>query len=268
VTKYQFDGVDIDWEYPVSGGEPHNHNRPEDGSNYVLLLKELRNQLNQLSAEHNGKQYFLTVASPAGEDNFRTFKLGEMATYLDWFNLMTYDYHGDWESTTNHQAALYANPIDPSDLAKKYIIDYTINAYIKAGVPSKKIVLGVPQYCRGWKGVQETNHGLFQRAKGAASGTFDVGQFDYYDLFKRIKQNPDAYRVYWDEAAQVPYVYAASVEGGMFATYESPRSIGVKANYIKAKNLGGMMFWDASNDVRDANSADSLTGSAWKALNN
>jgi len=48
MQKYQFDGIDIDWEYPVSGGEPGNRYRPEDGDNYVKLVKEVRSQLNTL----------------------------------------------------------------------------------------------------------------------------------------------------------------------------------------------------------------------------
>ncbi|TNV78378.1 hypothetical protein FGO68_gene688 [Halteria grandinella] len=150
VNEHQMDGIDIDWEYPVGGGMDKNHHRPEDGGNYVLLLKELRAQLNALG-QQKGKQYLLTVASPAGDDNFKTFKLGDMAKYLDWFNLMTYDYHGDWESQTNHQAALYANPQDPSSQKNRYFIDYTVSHYIAGGVPSQKIVLGTPLYCRGWK---------------------------------------------------------------------------------------------------------------------
>lgn len=114
MNKYQFDGIDIDWEYPVSGGQPGNRYRPEDGENYIKLVKELRSQLNSLEKE-TGFKYLLTIASPAGYDKITNFKLSEMEPYIDWFNVMTYDYHGSWEpGMTNHQAPLYANPNDTS----------------------------------------------------------------------------------------------------------------------------------------------------------
>jgi chitinase len=114
MQSYQFDGIDIDWEYPVSGGQPGNTYRPEDGANYVKLVREVRSQLDSLGGK-TGLKYLLTIASPAGHDKIANFRLSEMEPFLDWFNLMTYDYHGSWEpGMTNHQAPLYANPMDPS----------------------------------------------------------------------------------------------------------------------------------------------------------
>ena len=99
-----------------------------------------------------------------------------MAEFLDWFNVMSYDYHGTEESKTNHQAPLFANPNDGN---KKYNADYTIKQYIGAGVPANKIVMGAPLYGKAWKGVKNSNNGLFQKGSGPAKGTFSDGEFDY-----------------------------------------------------------------------------------------
>ncbi|HVL24360.1 MAG TPA: glycosyl hydrolase family 18 protein, partial [Thermomicrobiales bacterium] len=86
-----FDGIDIDWEYPVHGGLPDNGYRPEDRRNCTLLFAELRRQLDELGAR-TGQRYLLTAALPAGKAlPVSTFEIGEIAGILDWVNVMTYD---------------------------------------------------------------------------------------------------------------------------------------------------------------------------------
>ena len=109
-----------------------------------------------------------------------------MEPYLDWFNLMTYDYHVAAEPMTNHQAAMFSNPHDPSSTATQYNVDFTVRAYLAAGIPSDKLVMGAPIYGRGWSGVGSTNNGLFQKASGLASGTWEAGVFDYKDLLNKV----------------------------------------------------------------------------------
>ncbi|MFN5288653.1 MAG: glycoside hydrolase family 18 protein, partial [Planctomycetia bacterium] len=253
-------------EYPVSGGLSSNVYRPEDGANYVELVKEVRRQL-EVAGATDSRHYLLTIAAPAGYDKYNNFQLAAMSPSLDWFNVMTYDYHGTWENQTNHQAALFANPNDPSGVGAQYNVDFTIQAYMDAGVPTGKIVMGAPIYGRGWSGVANVNNGLFQNATGSASGTWEKGVFDYSDLLNKVKTQPEVYKVYWDTQADTPFIYAPTVEGGMFSTFENPEMIAKRVDYIFANQLGGMMFWEASGDVRDSNSPDSLIGTAAKLLN-
>ncbi|MEB3308716.1 MAG: glycosyl hydrolase family 18 protein [Snowella sp.] len=246
IVKYGFDGIDLDWEYPVGGGLDGNVNRPEDKQNYTLLVAELRQQLNLQQAK-DGKTYQLTIASPAGFDKIANFDLGQMAPYLDFFNVMTYDYHGAWEKTTNHQAALYSNPNDPSTYKAQYNIASTIQQYKNAGVKAEDLVLGVPLYGRSWTGVPNINDGLFQSATGAGPGTWEAGNFDYKDLHQKINTANSGYVRYWDDVAKVPYIYNKSL--GVFSTYEDKQSLGAKMDYLKTQGLGGMFFWEASGDL-------------------
>lgn len=263
MTTYGFDGIDLDWEYPVGGGLPGNTYRPEDTANYTLLVQEIRRQLDLLEATDGvDERYLLTIAGPAGYDKIQNYDLDGMAPHLDWFQVMTYDLHGSWEAKTGHQAGLYANPNSDQSL---YNVDAAINLYLQQVDPSK-IVLGSPMYGRSWQGVPDGGTGgLNQIGTGAGVGTYEPGVIDYWHIVDLTKQQPDMYHVYWDDVAKAPYVYS-TINGGTFITYEDPRSLQYKLDYIKELGLGGVMFWELDSDVRDVDDPDSLLGLAAREL--
>ncbi|MHB8628679.1 MAG: glycoside hydrolase family 18 protein [Aggregatilineales bacterium] len=255
-AKGIFDGIDIDWEYPVCCGKSENGSDAYsalDTQNYTLLLKEFRRQLDAQGAA-DSTHYRLTTAMPAGPNNYKHIRLKAASQYVDWFNLMAYDFHGPWDKVTNFIAPLYAVPSDPSSdtSESQFNIDAAVHAYLAAGIPSTKIVLGVPFYGYGWTGVTDSNHGLFQAAGGIPTGTWDdnssgqTGAFDYRDIANRFVPK---YTRYWSDSAQVPWLYDAA--DGMFITYEDPQSMGIKADYVNANNLGGMMMWEIYDDNGD-----------------
>lgn len=250
IREWQFDGVDIDWEYPVGGGHPHNINRPEDKQNYNLLLQTLRQKLDQAGQE-DGRYYLLTVASPAGPSVIANQEPNVYHQYLDFINLMTYDYNGGWENTTNHLAPLYINPNDPSEPDKKnyFNVDATVNLYLDLGVPKYKLNVGLPYYSRGWANVGGTPDGLFASANGSPKGKWDdmenTGSNPLYLIYENYETNP-SYQKYFDQHAKVPWLYSQSQ--GVMYTYDDPDSIAEKVNYVIAQDLGGVMFWEFSGD--------------------
>jgi chitinase len=235
-----FDGIDIDWEYPGACGATCNY-RPEDTQNFTALLAEFRSQLNALSAQ-TGKQYLLTIAAPAGESYYSKIELNQIHPYLDFINMMAYDFHGTWESVTNLHAPLYASAADPT-IADHGWADYAVQAYLSAGIPSNKLVLGVPFYGRGWSGVKPGPHGdgLYQPASGAARGKYEAGVDDY----KELVPLEASYAKYLHPEARSVWIY----NGRILWTYDDPTSIGIKMNYVKANSLGGAMFWELSGDT-------------------
>ncbi|MEZ4731055.1 MAG: glycoside hydrolase family 9 protein [Caldilineaceae bacterium] len=240
MKQYGFDGLDIDWEYPVSGGLTTG--RPEDKQNYTLLLAELRSQLDAQGAL-DGRSYLLTIAAPAGPSNISNLELPQIAQHLDWLNLMTYDFHGDWDNHTGFNAPLYPAPGDPftqGDLLNGYAV---VQAYRNTGIPSDKLVLGAPFYGRGWSGVANTNNGLYQATTGVPPGTWEPGFFDYYDLKARFLPT---YPRHWSDAALVPWLYNPAT--GIMISYDDPESLGHKADYVHINNLSGVMFWELSGD--------------------
>jgi len=227
-----FDGIDVDWEYPGACGNTCNF-RPEDTQNYTALLAEFRKQLN---AVRSG--LVLSIAAPAGGDKIGKIQVGTIPQYLDHINLMTYDFHGAWETTTNFHSALYNSASNPAK-SLKYTTDEAVSAWINGGTPASKLVVGVPFYGRGWTGVTNANNGLWQSATGAATGTYEAGIEDY----KVLKNKGFAGHYHADTKSY--WVF----NGSEFWSYDTPTSIGTKTAYVKSRGLGGAMFWELSGDT-------------------
>jgi chitinase len=255
LRTHAFDGLDLDWEYPVGGGMAGNVERPEDRENYVRLLADLRMELDALSSRTEA-DYLLTVASPAG-GAMTYYDLSGMAEHLDWFNVMTYDYHGSWDTRANHHTALYPSPGDPG--SNRLNVDWTIQRYLERGVPADKIVLGSALFSQAWAGVEDKNNGLFQQATGPARGS------SYRALYQRVRESPRVFRVYWDTKAKVAWVFATDASGGTFYTYDNRYSMREKVRYVKDKNLAGIMFWELSGDLPITH-PDSILGAVHREL--
>jgi chitinase len=243
IRDYGFDGVDLDWEYPVFGGIAAPHARLADRHNFTLLLQTVRDKLDAAQLK-DGKKYSLTIAAGAFPGYVNNTEMGQVAAIVDWVNLMTYDYHGDWETQSNFNAPLYADPQDPSNANSN--IDATVNAFLKAGVPANKLVVGIPFYGRSWTNCSTANHGLYQSCKGVATGVIADGIHEYDNLEKQGWINGNGFVRYWNDKTKVPWLYNKATR--TFVTYEDPESIAYKANYIKSKGLGGAVVWELSQD--------------------
>jgi chitinase len=234
-----FDGVDIDWEYPVSGGLKPG--RPEDTHNFTLLLAEFRRQMNVLQ-QSTGRKFLLTIAGPSSPDTMSRVELGEVGKTLDWFNVMAYDYHVATEPVTGFLAPLYGSARDPNPDSRNFQnADAAVRGYLAAGVPAGKIVLGLPFYGRAWRGA--TGDGLFAPAAGPAPAKYESGYMDYTELLNGPLQT---YQRHWDDDAKVPWLFDPAT--GTFISYDDAESIQWKVKYIREKGLGGAMVWELGLD--------------------
>jgi chitinase len=247
-AEHGFDGVDIDWEFPVSGGEKGNVARPEDRRSFTLLLAELRTQLDARGKADGGKRYLLTIAAPA--TGLSRMEVDQIHPLLDFINLMTYDFAGDWSDTTGFNAALHPVPDQPQQASASA----SVESYLKAGVPADKVVLGVPFYGRGWAGVNDANNGLFQPRDRAAAKGQRVGPDEYKEL--KNDRGGKAGKRFWHEQAKVPWMWNAQTR--VFVSYDDPESLRAKAAYAREEQLGGVMFWELEHDDEQSSLLNAL----------
>ncbi len=238
VDRYKLDGLDIDWEYPGMVGD-NNRFRPEDKRNYTLVIQELRARFN-IEQRKLGRPLLLSVAAGSSTDFIAHTELGRVQRYLDTVNLMAYDYYEpDSDKITGNHAPLYTDPADP----KRASSDQSVKEFERAGVPPRKIVLGVPFYGHVWGNVPPADHGLFQPGVQVPNAFANYGNI----MTNMLNQG---FTRYWDAAASVPYLY--SEQKREFVSYEDTESLALKCAYIRRKGLGGVMFWEYSGDPTGA----------------
>ena len=233
VVEQGLDGVDLDWEYPVSGGAPGTIHRPADKQNFTKLLQELRTRLDR-QGRRDGKDYSLTIAGAAGSWYLNQIEAVKVADIVDHIFLMGYDLHGPWDTSADFNAPLHT-PSGASPQGKSSIAD-SVQAYLDKGIPAEKLVLGMPLYGYAYQGVSSQNNGLYSTYTSAKS-------VSYRTLKKNYLSNA-AYRQYRHQEAQVPYLYGSRT----FISYDDAESLAAKAALARSRDLGGIGFWELSQD--------------------
>lgn len=237
IQTYDFDGIDLDWEYP--GFVDHNGTQ-QDYFNFTLLLQEVRTAIDNYGQSVN-KQMLLTAAVSASYDKMNDVDWANVSPLLDIINVMSYDYFGAFDPIANHNSPLFA-PLqgDPQFNLEKSI-DLLINQY---NVSPNKITAGVAFYGRSMK--TNGTPQLFASNTGQADNvTFqaDEGTPLYYSTILSLGQ----FNEHWDNQAKVPYLTG---KNGLntFVSYDNEQSIGLKAEFIVEKDLRGAIIWEITGD--------------------
>jgi chitinase len=235
IRKHRLDGVDIDWEYPGVPGEEGNVFRPEDRENYTLMFEALRESLDTLEKE-TGRKYLLTTAVGGGRYFTEHTEMAKAQQYLDYVNIMSYDYKTNPNGIAGHHTNLYGSTKDTAESSAHR----SVQIFMDAGVPAEKIVMGVAFYGRAWKLKDGTKKGLNQQAAGGARG----------GGYTRLKDSlmTQGYKQHWDKRAKAPYLFHP--EQNIFITFDDERSVRAKCRYVKKHELAGVMFWEYSSDPK------------------
>lgn len=236
VRKYNLDGVDIDWEYPGLSGNGNPH-RPEDKQNYTLMFQSLRQELDLVEKE-TGKKMFLTTAVGGFKDYLNHTEMDKAQVYLDYINLMTYDYFQDSLGISVHHTNLYpSKKYNTRDYAAKAVTDF-----IAAGVPSNKLVMGLAFYGRSAKVADDSANGL-------GTKTTEHMQGGGYTFIRDSLMNKPGFKYYRDKDAKAAYLFNAETK--QFISFDDEWSIKNKCDYVKDNNMGGVMFWEYSSDKKE-----------------
>lgn len=235
VEKYDLDGVDIDWEYPGMKGD-NNTYRPEDRKNYTYMFRKIREHLDELSLKTN-KKYLVTTAIGGSREFLQHTQMEEAQKYLDYINLMTYDFDGTYDNMSSHHSNLYA----PENMPYIYSADIVVENLKRVGVHPSKMVLGVGFYGKGKIVASTENNGLYQIPVRPMFG----GGYTY---LKDSLENKKGFVKYWDAESNAPYLFNA--EKKIFITYDDERSVKDKLKYIRKKKLAGVMFWEYFSDKK------------------
>ncbi|XP_019757751.2 serine-rich adhesin for platelets [Dendroctonus ponderosae] len=244
LRQNHFDGLDLDWEYPTfrDGG------KPRDRDNYAQLVKELREEFERESEKTGRPRLLLTMAVPAGIEYInKGYDVPKLTKYLDWMNILSYDYHSAFEPAVNHHAPLYSLEEDSEyNYDGELNIDYTIKHYLKMGADPNKLVLGIPTYGRSYTLFNPEAYEIGSPADGPGDmgeATRENGYLAYYEICENVK-NQD-----WEVEEPFPKAMGPiAFKDNQWVGYDDENIVRKKAEYVAENSLGGIMFWAIDND--------------------
>jgi chitinase len=211
-----YDGIDLDWEYPGSA----------DRQNFVKLVQELRDAFSELE-----DPFSISIALPSS-DWRNGYNIQALRDLIDYFGVMTYDFHGSWSSHSGHNSPLYQ---PSSGLCQDGSLHQSANYYLSRGVPRAKLVVGAPSYGRRFNTAE-----LYQPP---TSSTNNGAAVSYADAVGLLGQG---WTYHWDDVSKVPFLRNSA--NTQIISFDDTVSFRHKAEYVKDNDLRGVKVWALGYD--------------------
>jgi chitinase len=226
VDEYDYDGIDLDWEYPDTEAEVAGFDR---------LTRRFRKELNALGRK-KGRQLLQTMAASANSSTLRWLNNRLLLETMDWVNVMTYDYTGDWTAYAGHHSPLFTSSKQPgpprsTELTMKYLLD--------RGMPANRLAVGLPLYGRGFAVAEP-----YAPTKNATKGKVPRGG-NYSDIDKLLREK--GWTRHWDDETKNPWAIAP--DRTAVIGYDDAESLALRTAWAMKQGFRGVFFWQIGGDL-------------------
>jgi chitinase len=226
VDQFNYDGIDFDWEYPDT---------KEEVVGFERLTRRFRKELDELGTK-KGRSMQVTMAASSNPGTLKWLDKAFLLETMDWVNVMTYDFTGDWTNYAGHHSPLHASSKQPGGNPRS--TESTMRFLLEErGIPANRLAVGIPLYGRGFNVAEP-----YASTKGAPRTRVPGG--DYRNLHKL--QGQEGWTRKWDDETKNPWLI--SPKGPVVIGYDDAESVAIKTEWAMKQGFRGVFFWQIHAD--------------------